>query len=628
MHFHHTFTNSDPLSKTIITHQNWWTELRQRWRILQIALIVLAGAAGYSNSLHVRYVLDDYPVISLQGPMDILDILLHGGARRVADATFALNYHLHGLQVVGYHLVNLAIHLAAAITLCFVVVSTLEALLSCRQCRAEETGFVKRFMPLAVALLFVVHPVQTQAVTYIVQRYTSLATLFYLLSVLCFIKARLAWEKSGTHRHALLLGSASLATGILAVGSKQIAFTLPIMLMVLEQFLFRGRLLTRRFYISCGAVIILALTCALIAWHDRPLQDILISLHRATSEDHYTSRRTYALTQTRVVATYLRLLCLPFGQSLFYDVRPYTTPFSLPVIASLVLHSSLIMLATLLYRASGRRLISGEHLQGALQRLAALGIAWFYIAMLVESSIFPIQDVIFEHRIYLPSVGFFLAAAAGTALFVHGRSARVKAAWCLLAVLSLALTGLTFARNRVWSDTLLLWQDTVKKAPGKDLALSNLAGEYMKRYKPEMALPLFVRALELNPDYLISTKVHLGMALKWFTIDKARYTTGEEILDIRELKGIEKLEPMDETRLQYIMYNNLGLANEFLGKPVKAKEHYLSALKINPSYDLAWYNLGLLSNQMGDKGLAVSAMLQLKKHNPSLAESLAKALIQ
>jgi tetratricopeptide (TPR) repeat protein len=616
------------LSKSIITHQSWWTELRQRWRILHIALIVLAGAAGYSNSLQVRYVLDDYPVISLQGPKDILDILLHGGARRVADATFALNYHLHGLQVVGYHLVNLAIHLTAAITLYFVVVSALEALLSCTDYSTNETVFVERFMPLTVALLFVVHPVQTQSVTYIVQRYTSLATLFYLLSVLCFIKARLAWEKSGTHRNALLLWSASLATGVLAVGSKQIAFTLPFMLIALEQFLFRGRLLNRRFYISCGAVVILALSCALLAWHDRPLQDILSNLHLATSEDHFTSRLTYALTQTRVVATYLRLLCLPFDQSLFYDVPLYTTLFSLPVIISLVLHSSLIMLAALLYRVSGRRLISGEHLQGALQRLAALGIAWFYIAMLVESSIFPIQDVIFEHRIYLPSAGFFLSAAAGTALLVHGRSARVKAAWCLLAVLSLALTALTYVRNQVWSDPLLLWQDTVNKAPGKDLALSNLAGEYMKRYKPEMALPLFVRALELNPDYLTSTKVHLGMALKWFTIDKARFTTGEEVLDIRGLKGRTDLGIEDETRLQYIMYNNLGLANECLGKPLKAKEHYLSALKINPGYDLAWYNLGLLSNQMGDKGLAVSALLQLKKLNPALAELLAKALIR
>jgi protein O-mannosyl-transferase len=614
-------------TQLIITHHTWRTELSQRWQMLHIALIVLAGAVGYSNSLHVQYVLDDYPVISLIGPMDILNVLLHGGARRVADATFALNYHLHGLQVVGYHLVNLAIHLAASITLYFVVVSALDALLSCRECATEESGFVERFMPLAVALLFVVHPVQTQAVTYIVQRYTSLATLFYLLSVLCFIKARLACEKSGTHRHALLLGGASLAAGILAVGSKQIAFTLPLMLLVLEQFLFRGRLLSRRFYIACGTSIILALAFVLIAWHDRSLHDILVSLHHATSENHYTSRLTYGLTQTRVVATYLRLLCLPLGQSLFHDVRPSTTLFSLPVIASLVLHISLIMLAALLYRASGRRLHSGAHLQGALQRLTALGIVWFYIALLVESSIFPILDLIFEHRIYLPSVGFFLATAAGTALVSHGRRAPAKATWCLLAVLCLALTGLTFARNLVWSDTLLLWQDTVEKAPDTDLALSNLAGEYMKRYKPDKALPLFVRALELNPYYLISTKVHLGMALKWFTIDRALFTTGEEVVDIRTLRGKAELGAGDETRLQYIMYNNLGLANECLGEPVKAKEHYFSALKINPDYDLAWYNLGLLSTKMGDQGLAVSAMLQLKKLNPALAESLAKALV-
>lgn len=590
-------------------------------------LIVLAGVAGYLNSLHGQFILDDYPVISLQGPMKIGDILLHGGPRRVADATFALNYHLHGLQVVGYHLVNLAIHLAAAITLYCVVFSAQEALLSGSASDGEDSRFAVRFVPLAAALLFVSHPVQTQAVTYIVQRYTSLATLWYLLSVLCFIRARHAWERHGSPRHALLFGGASLVTGLCAAGSKQIAYTLPLILIMLERFLFQGRLLTRRFYLAGGTLILLVLAATLAAWHDRSLHDILNTLHRATSEDHFTSRLTYGLTQTRVVTIYLRLLCLPFGQSLFHDIATSNSLFSLPVIASLALHLSLLTAAVLLYRASGRRLNSGDRLPGALQRLAALGIVWFYSALLIESSIFPIQDVIFEHRIYLPSAGFFLAVAAVTAFVAHKRNGFTKAAWCLLVVTSILMTGLTFARNRIWSDPLLLWQDTAQKAPNKDLALSNLAGEYMKRYKPDKAIPLFVKALEINPYYLTSTKVHLGMALNWLTIDRARYTTGEEVVDIRNQRGRVELGEKDETRLQYIMHNNMGLAYEYLDNPEKAKEHYFSALKINATYDLAWYNLGLLSAQTGDKGLAISSLGQLKRLNPSLAESLSSNLV-
>jgi tetratricopeptide (TPR) repeat protein len=177
----------------------------------------------------------------------------------------------------------------------------------------------------------------------------------------------------------------------------------------------------------------------------------------------------------------------------------------------------------------------------------------------------------------------------------------------------------------MWSDTLLLWQDTVKKAPTKDLAVANLAGEYMKRDLPDKALPLYVRALELNQIFMTTTKVRLGMTLQRLNIDRSRFTTGEEIIDLRELKGRVELERKDEDRLQCNMYNNLGLAQEYLGNPTKAKEHYRAALMINPAYDLAWYNLGLLSLQLGDTEQVDNALLRLKKFNPSLASLLENA---
>lgn len=599
--------------------------------MLQIALIVLAGTAVYSNTLQVRYVMDDLRSINFLGPQDIPEILRQGGSRRVTDATFALNYHLHGLQVAGYHLVNLAIHLVAAITLYLLAGSALAALRTSYSFSTEDTKdtvFVDRFVPLAVALLFALHPIQTQAVTYIIQRYTSLATCLYLLSALLFVRARLACAQSGTRLYPFFLGCGSLAAGILSLGSKQIAVTLPLMLIFLELFLFRGRLLNRRFYIVCGALAILVSTAVLITWHDRPLQELLLSLHRATAEDRFTPRWTYFLTQTRIVVTYLRLLCLPLDQSLFHNYRTYSTLFSLPVMASLVLHTSLIISAAVLYRLSGRRLLSGAQLPGTLQRLTGLGIVWFYISMSVESSFFPITDRIFEHRIYLPSVGFFLTIASATALMVLGRKGGFKAAWSLLAMACLVLGGLTIARNQVWGDTLLLWQDTVRKAPGNGLAVANLAGEYMERNQPDKALPLFVRALELNQVFLTMTKVHLGMTLQRLNVDGTRFTTGEEILSSSEQVGRAALSRTDQNRLQCIMYNNLGLAYEYLGEPRKAGEPYQAALLINPDYDLAWYNLGLLSIRLGDREQAAKALQQLKRLNLTLAGSLAKAMPQ
>jgi hypothetical protein len=279
---------------------------------------MLAGAAVYSRTFQVPFVFDDYYCINLIGQQNILGILLHGGPRRVTDLTFAFNFRLNGLQVAGYHLVNLAVHLAAAVALYFLVTSSLAALRNSFS-RQTETGFIDRFVPLAVALLFVVHPVQTQAVTYIIQRYTSLTTLFYLLSALFFIRTRLAIEKNDRLIRVLFPGAIALATGLLALGSKQIAATLPLMLLVLEITLFRGRMLGRRFFFSCAALLALVILYGIFAWHDSSLDDFLYDVHRATSEDLFTPRMTYLLTQTRVIVSYLGLLFLPLNQNLMPD---------------------------------------------------------------------------------------------------------------------------------------------------------------------------------------------------------------------------------------------------------------------------------------------------------------------
>jgi tetratricopeptide (TPR) repeat protein len=602
----------------------------QPWRLFQITLILLSGAAVYAKTLHVPYVLDDYWAVTPYGEKSLIKILLHGGPRRVADATFALNYNLHGLEEAGYHLVNIAIHLAAAITLYFVTVSALAALRGSYPANAASTPKnlrIERFVPLAAALLFALHPLQTQAVTYLIQRYTSLATLFYLLSALAFIRARLVRERGGSFSCNLLPGAACLAAGLLAIGSKQIAATLPLIIIFLELSLFRGRLLNRRFFILCAAAAILILATLLVSWQIHSLDGFLQALDNATTEHRNLSRVTYLLTETQVVATYLRLLCLPFGQSLLHDGPLSTTIFSPAVIASLTLHISLLATAVILFRTSGINLRNCPTGKGCLQRLAALGIVWFYVTLAVESSIFPITDVIFEHRVYLPSAGFFLTIAATAALVLDIDGSGLKRAWLLLALVSITLGGLTIARNRIWGDSLTLWQDTVKKAPGKDLARANLAGEYMKLNMPDKALPHFVRALELNPDFHPQTKVYLGLTLQRLNVDGARFTTGEELLHL-ERSGKGEVKQEDTGRLEAVLHNNLGLSYEIMGQPGKARESYQAALLANPEYDLAWYNFGLMSVRSGDKKQVNKALSRLKSLNPGLAASLAEGMIR
>jgi tetratricopeptide (TPR) repeat protein len=603
----------------------WKSTSIQHRRILPIVLLVLVGSVAYSNSLNVPFVLDDNFAVDFIGKKYLAEHVIHGSSRRVADITFALNYSIHGLQVTGYHFINLCIHLSTTILLYFMVVSATAAVrgsYSVKEGAVEGASLVDQFVPLASALLFVSHPVQTQAVTYIIQRYTSLATFFYLLSVLAFIRARLALERSDGCLNAWLWGGCTIVAGLLAVGSKQIAATLPVMLLLLELFLFRGRLINRRFFVAFGALCITTLAVIFFKWHGSSLDDLLFDLHHATAEDLYTSRTTYFLTQTRVIATYLRLLCLPVGQNLMHDTPMYTSLFAVPVVASLALHLSLVSTAAAFFRWSGQNLASDAWQRGLFQRLAALGIFWFYLAMAVESSIFPITDVIFEHRIYLPSIGFFMAIAALAAMAAQGRRKGLKAAWTLLVAACLVLGGMTIARNQVWNNTLTLWQDTVNKSPNKWIAVANLAKECLDRNMPEKALPLYVRTMELHPSVFITIKVGLGDALKALNIFESRFTTGEEFIIPGGVVDSGNLDYRNMAKSDGVIYNNLGLAYEYLKEPQKAITAYRSSVTLNPAYDLAWYNLALLSIRLGDKRQLNEALDLLRTINPILAKAV------
>lgn len=594
-------------------------------KVLHVVFLTLVGSAVYSNSLKVPFILDDHYNIDFIGQRSFLEHLLHGGARRVADSTFALNYSIHGFQLVGYHLTNLAIHLLSSITLYYIVIIAINALresYAVKECTEEESSLLEQFTPFAIALLFVSHPVQTQAVTYIIQRYASLATFFYLLSTFFFIRTRITLERSGICWKLFFQCVGILVSGILAAGSKQIAATLPLMLLLLEIFLFRARLLTRRFYITSGIFFITFLTLVLVKWYGSSLADFLFDLRHATSEDQYISRTSYFFTQIRVLVTYIRLLCLPLGLNLVRDSPIYSSLLSLHVIASLALHIVLVTIATILFRMSEKNLHSNDCLLGVFQRLASLGVPWFYIAMAVESSIFPISDVIFEHRIYLPSVGFFITIVAITALAVQCRRINYKSAWILLVAVIIIFGSMTVARNNVWNDSLSIWQDSVNKSPNKWLALANLAGEYMDRKMPDKALPLLVRTIELQPSLYINYLVSLGDALKALNISETRFTTGQEFVLPGGVLGSGTIDYKNLTKWESVISNNMGLAYEYLNEPKKAIISYKVAVAINPSYDLAWFNLALISTRLGDKMQADEALKQLTLLNRHLGNTI------
>jgi len=595
-------------------------------RIRFVLLIVLSGIIVYSNTLHVPFVLDDLVSIDFLGSQSLVEILLYGGARRFVDVTLALNYKIHGLELPGYHLVNLAIHISTALVLYFIVDSVLYFLYKFHTSRTlpcEWSDFTKKFVPFAVALIFVTHPLQTQAVTYIIQRYTSLATFFYLLSVLMFLRARIAMEWSSGGAYPWIFGGLSGVAAVLAMGSKQISVTLPVILIIFEFLICGGRLINRKNLIAGVVLCMLVVFVVLIQLQVSSVDEMLNVIIAATKDDYRISRSSYFFTQTLVVAKYLVLMSVPLGQSIVHDSPVYSSFFSFPVIALSAFHVSMFTGALYLYLRSRENFLYQKWESGILQRLACIGIIWFYCTIAVESSVFPIRDVMFEHRVYLPSVGYFMAVISLTVLSVRTLHINNRILWIGMIVVCVVLGWMTVARNQLWNNKLLLWQDAVGKNPANTLALANLGAEYLQAGLPEKALPIYVRIMESGGEI---PAYYLGNALSALNIYGSRFTTGGEFMRPDGPMGSGILAPEYATRYRSVVFNTLGLAYEYLGETDKAIKSYRSSLKTNAAYDLAWYNLGLLMYRIGDKNEAFKALAELKKFNDGLARSLSSEL--
>lgn len=593
---------------------------------LHVCLIVLLGMVCYYTSLSVPFMFDDF--ISIVNNPDVIggkslwNILLHGGSRRIADISFAINYRFLGLQVVGFHATNIAIHLSVAIVLYFLSASLLDALQMVYPPGAPDTRVsvpvTKRFIPLATALVFVCHPLQTQAVTYLVQRHTSLATLFYLLALLSYIKGRMSLERNDPQSRVLLWFSILAVSALLALHTKQIAYSLPLMIIMLELGLFRGRQLKRSLIVVAATGIVLFLSILLPVLLNGSLASVMFDLRHLTSEDLYLSRTSYFLTQSRVLVTYLRLLVLPVHQNLDYDYPIFASIWNAEVIASLFMHVILLTSAFVLYRRSENQLTLTNNPYGHIQRVIAIGIAWFYIGLIIESSFIPITDVIMEHRVYLPSVGFCLALAAFAQFSCSKFHIGVRFRWLALTAVCLIFSMATIARNRLWSDDMRFWQDVANKSPHKGRVTSNLGWAYLNHDKYEIALRLFVDAIRHDLRTDDNTWIMLNSALKGIKRYPGRFLTGEEYLT-----PAGKVDLRWYSRFNSIKFNNMGLALEYLGCPEEALKWYVESLNASPDFDLAWFNLGLLSARLGNTKQGNEAILKLETLNPGLANNLA-----
>ena len=540
--------------------------------IAAFIIIPLVTLLVYSATFHYPFVFDDdWYIINNPKIRGLESFLDFAGTRYVGFLSFAVNYRFGGLDVFGYHVVNIAIHITNGLLVWWLATMTFRTPVMRRT--ATGPGVL---VALVCAVIFVSHPVQTQAVTYITQRFASLATLFYLLSLCLYIKARLD-AGSGGRGKTRAIYVLSLLSAVCAMKTKEISFTLPFIIILFDFIFFDDKdkgVKERLLYLSPFIVTLAIIPLSLFS----PLGSAADELRALQVKEFSTlSSYDYLMTQFPVIVTYLRLLILPVGQNLDYDYPLHTSFFDGEVAVSFLFLASIFFAAVYL-------LIRSRRERNGWGLVASFGTLWFFVTISIESSVVPIQDVIFEHRLYLPSVGVFMAFTAGVFYAFERKGLKSVHAAYLLVVISVVLSGAAYKRNLAWADDVTLWEDVVRKSPAKARSHYNLGAAYYSEGRTDDAIAGYGEAIRLKPDF---AKAYYNLANLY---------AGEGRLDeaVKEYTEALRFKP------DYVKaHNNLGVAYGRKGLTDLAMEEFRAALRQNPDYAEAHSNLGSAYFKLG-----------------------------
>jgi protein O-mannosyl-transferase len=457
-----------------------------RVRRLALGALVLLAIAAYANAFAGVFLFDDRAVIledtRLESPAAFV---AHVGEiiRPFAKLTFLFDRQLYGGRPAGYHLLNLLLHVASGL-LAYAVVRRLGA------------GYATAFW---TAALFLLHPVATEAVTYISGRPTGLMTSCYLAAFLLFLWAR-GPELSGWKW--ILTAVSAVACLALSLLAKETAVVFPALLALYETVVRprdaepaginrvrRTRIIA--LHLALGGAVVAFLTAA--AFHARYAYLFNYGLElRGFGEN--------LATEVTAVNYSLSLFVWPARLNFDHDIPVATSLLAPGPMASLLVLTSLLVSAVL----AARRL-----------PLFAFGVLWFFVHLLPTNSVFPRYDVLSERNLYLPSLGIYLAAVVAVAALGRRGAGWVQvrrppderaalwrraAARIIAALLVLTLAGTTIARNRVYADPVLFWSDAVRKSPGKARPHANLGHAWFEAGEIDRALDEFRAALALDPS--------------------------------------------------------------------------------------------------------------------------------
>ncbi len=557
-------------------------------RLWPALLLAVAAALTYWNSLTGPFVFDTIPAVVENPTIRHLSqwraVLSppheHGqtvGGRPLVNVSFALNYAIGGLEVRGYHIANVLIHLAAALLLFGIIRRTLRT-------RPLDGRFGAAATPLAVLVstLWLVHPLQTESVTYIVQRAESLMGLCFLGALYTFIRA------ASDAKHSAW-AAASIACCFLGMAAKEVMVSAPVIILLYDRTFIAGS--WRRAWQQRRIYYVLLASSWLV------LGALVLGAERRGGSAGFGTAVTvpsYALTQLVAVARYLRLSFWPHPLVLDYGTEVVRR-------APVLLAAALLVLPLLVYTIAAC----------ARGRPAGFAGAWFFAILAPTSSFVPVAtQTIAEHRMYLP----LAAVIAVTVLTLYKYAGRRM--YGLGAVAVLALAVVTHFRNDDYRSELELWGRAAAAAPGNARAQHNFGFALQHAGRSAEAVRYYNAALALAPD---DAETHHNLA-------NALVTLGRPDDAIAQYEIALRLQP----RLVEAHYS-LGNAWLAAGRADSARAEYEAALRLEPGDASTHRNLASALLQLGRVDDAIAAASSAVRENPQLAAAhyiLANALVQ
>jgi tetratricopeptide (TPR) repeat protein len=534
----------------------------QKRDLIVFLLLFLFVFTAYSTNYDASWHMDDYPNI-VDNPRIHLNDLNFKNVKEAVFAgydkgqylgkeiyrpvpmlTFALNWYIGKDKVLGYHIVNNMIHL---VTTFFLFLTVLHLLMSPNlKGKYQGDEYTIAFLS---AILWAVNPIQTQAVTYIVQRMALLAAMFYIIGIYFYLKTRIS--ASGYHR--LLFIAGCLLSFFLALGSKENAVTLPIALAGIEILFYQdlsNRMTRKKVALTLTVLVVFMAAFLTILYIKGDIGKILKGYDRRT----FTPGERL-LTESRIIIYYLSQIFYPIAYrlSLVHDIHISTSLFkpwtTVPAIFAII------------------SLLGIGFSQTIKRPIIALSILFYFMNHIIESTAIPLE-LIFEHRNYLPSFFLFFPAATGlvwmTNYFKKKNSFILKLLVVSIAGLMLSFTVGTIARNKAWATEKTLWEDCILKAPEMARPYHNLA-YYHYRKIGDMNKAMALYKISLTKKYPSSKTGH---AVTFNCMATIFYNGGDYKNSIKFLKKAMETDPDYETA-----YYNIALVYVRTGRFSKALEY-------------------------------------------------------